>query len=275
MSQSEAIREAVRNKYAAIARDTDVCCGPKKDGCCSDGSLDMIGVAYRGMAGYVAEADLGLGCGLPTRHAGLRPGDTVLDLGSGAGNDVFIASREVGPSGRVVGVDMTPEMIARAEANAAKLGLGNVEFRLGPIESLPVESGSVDVVISNCVLNLVPDKAAAFAEVFRVLKPGAHLCVSDIVATGLLPDPIRDAAALWVGCVAGAMPCQDYLSLLADAGFVAVQIVETKTIDLPDAALAAHLSPAAIASFRASRLELQSVTVRAVKRRGPADRTPA
>lgn len=266
MNQGEGMREAVRKKYAAIARDTDVCCGPKKDGCCSDGSLDMIGDAYRGMVGYVAAADLGLGCGLPTRHAGLRLGDTVLDLGSGAGNDVFIAGREVGPLGRVIGVDMTPEMIARAEANAAKLGLGNVEFRLGQIESLPVESCSIDVVISNCVLNLVPDKAAAFAEIFRVLKAGAHFCVSDIVATGPLPDTVRNAAALWVGCVAGAMPREDYLNLVADAGFTAVQVVETKTIDLPDAALAAHLSPATITSFRASRLELQSVTVRAVKR---------
>ena len=174
--------------------------------------LNMIGDAYAGVAGHLAEADLNLGCGVPTRHAALAAGETVLDLGSGAGNDVFIARHEVGPEGRVIGVDMTPEMIVKARANASKLGYDNVEFRLGEIERMPVEAGSVDVVISNCVLNLVPDKAGAFAEMFRVLRPGGRFCVSDIVATGELPPPVQDAAGLYVGCVAGAMPEEDYLA---------------------------------------------------------------
>jgi SAM-dependent methyltransferase len=260
------IRTVVRERYAALARaarpEPGCGCGPS---CCSDGSIDMIGDAYQGLDGYLAEADLGLGCGLPTRHAGIRAGDTVLDLGSGAGNDVFVARREVGPSGRVIGVDMTPEMIARARANAAKLGQANVEFRLGEIEHLPVAAGSIDVVISNCVLNLVPDKGRAFAEMFRVLKPGAHFCVSDIVATGLLPEPVRNAAALWVGCVAGAMPQEAYLRLIEDAGFVGLRVAETKPIELPDEALAAHLDAAAIAAFRASGIEIRSITVLAVR----------
>ena len=185
------------------------------------------------MAGRLEEADLNLGCGVPTRHAALRAGETVLDLGSGAGNDVFIARHEVGPEGRVLGVDMTPDMIAKARANAAKLGYDNVEFRLGEIEQLPVEAGSVDVVISNCVLNLVPDKARAFAEMARVLRPGGRFCVSDIVATGELPEGVRAAAGLYVGCVAGAIPETDYLALLAKAGFEGVRIVEPKPIELP------------------------------------------
>ena len=199
------IKSIVRARYGAIAEGAAQGCGGAP-GCCGDGTLDMIGDAYADLAGYVAEADLGLGCGVPTRYAGMEAGDVVLDLGSGAGIDVFVARRSVGEAGRVIGVDMTEAMIERARANAAKLGYDNVEFRLGEIEQLPVGDDAVDVVISNCVLNLVPDKAQAFAETFRVLKPGGHFCVSDIIATGTLPDGIRRAAALYVGCVAGAMP---------------------------------------------------------------------
>ena len=262
MSEVDAIRERVRAKYAAIARAASTgSCGPSSASCCADGSLDMIGDAYRSVAGHVAEADLGLGCGVPTRYARLRPGETVLDLGCGAGNDCFVARHEVGASGRVVGVDMTPEMIARARANARKLGFDNVEFRLGEIEHLPVESGTIDCVISNCVLNLVPDKARAFAEIARVLKPGGRLCVSDIVATGELPQAIREAAALYVGCVAGAVPEADYLRLVAAAGLEEVRIVEARAIPLPDPVLAAHLDAEGIAAFRASGVELRSVTL--------------
>ena len=170
----------------------------------------MIGDAYRSVEGYVAEADLGLGCGVPTEHAGIRPGDTVLDLGAGAGVDAFVARRLVGEEGKVYGVDMTPDMVAKARANAEKLGYRNVEFRLGEIERLPFERDMIDVVISNCVLNLVPEKARAFAEIHRVLRPGAHFCVSDIVASAPLPEGMRNAAALYVGCVAGAEPEADY-----------------------------------------------------------------
>jgi arsenite methyltransferase len=269
MRSEDEIRTLVRERYGAIAQTAGSCCAPSSCGCGSaemapDG-LDVIGDAYHGVAGRLEEADLHLGCGVPTRHAALRAGETVLDLGSGAGNDVFIARHEVGPEGRVLGVDMTPDMVGRARANAAKLGYDNVEFRLGEIEHLPVEAGGVDVVISNCVLNLVPDKEAAFAEIFRVLKPGGHFCVSDIVATGDLPAAIRKVAALHVGCVAGAMPEADYLGLIAAGGFAAMRVVEAKSIALPDAALAGHLSTEAIAAFRASGIELKSVTVLGTK----------
>jgi SAM-dependent methyltransferase len=260
MNEAQAIREKVRAKYAAIAREASSCCAPSGCGC-GEGSLDMIGDAYAGVAGHVAEADLGLGCGVPTRHARLQPGETVLDLGSGAGNDCFVARHEVGERGRVIGVDMTAEMIAQARANLAKLGYGNVEFRLGEIEHLPVESGTIDCVISNCVLNLVPDKRRAFAEIRRVLRPGGRLCVSDIVATGPLPEAVREVAALYVGCVAGALPESEYLAAVRAAGLEAVEIAEARPVALPDAVLAQHLDAAGIEAVRASGVELRSVTL--------------
>ena len=211
MNTHDEIRTLVRERYGAIAQEAASCCVPGSCGCgpemAPDG-LNVIGDAYQGVAGRLEDADLNLGCGVPTGHAALRPGETVLDLGSGAGNDAFIARREVGPGGRVIGVDMTPEMIARARGNAAKLGFANVEFRLGEIERLPVEASTVDVVISNCVINLVPDKAQAFAEMFRVLRPGGRFCVSDIVATGVLPPGVRRGrrplCRLHRGCDPGA-----------------------------------------------------------------------
>jgi arsenite methyltransferase len=268
MRTDDETRALVRERYAAVAREAQSCCGPASCGCgpemAPDG-LNVIGDAYAGVAGHLAEADLNLGCGVPTRHAALRPGETVLDLGSGAGNDAFIARHEVGPEGRVLGVDMTAEMIAKAQANAAKLGYRNVEFREGQIERLPVDSGSIDVVISNCVLNLVPDKGRAFAEMFRVLRPGGRFCVSDIVATGELPATVREVAALYVGCVAGAMPKADYLALLETTGFHDVRVAEAKLIPLADEALAAFMSTSDIAAFRASGVALKSVTVLGAK----------
>jgi arsenite methyltransferase len=258
------IKSVVRARYGAIAENAARgCCGPAAR--CGDGALDMIGDAYAGVEGYVADADLGLGCGVPTRHAGIQEGDVVLDLGSGAGVDAFVARQSVGEAGRVIGVDMTAAMIARAQENAAKLGYGNVEFRLGEIDSLPVEDAAVDVVISNCVLNLVPDKANAFAETFRILRPGGRFCVSDIIATGILPEGIRKAAGMYVGCVAGAMPEPDYVAIIRDAGFEDVRIAERKRIALPDEVLREHLSGAEISAFRASGIELLSVTVLGVK----------
>lgn len=265
----------MRAEYAAIARAAgEGCGGPRAAGCCADGSLDMIGEAHREVAGHVAEADLGLGCGVPTRHAALRPGATVLDLGRGAGNHCFVARHEVGETGRVLGVDMTPETIAEARANAEKLGFANVEFRLGEIEHLPVESGRIDRVISNRASNLVPDKARAFAEIARVSKPGGRLRVSDIVATGPLPEAVREAAGLYVGRIAGALPRDACLARVAAAGLDEVRIVEARPIPLPDAALEPHLDPAAIAAFRKSGVELRSVTLLA-RPAGPAgDRRP-
>ena len=256
---SEAERElkaVVQEKYAAVATGADGGCG------CGDGAeLSMIGDAYDGVAGYVAEADLGLGCGLPTELANLRLGDVVLDLGSGAGLDAFVARSIVGEAGRVIGVDMTPEMIAKARANAERLGYANVAFLLGDIEALPLEDGSVDVVISNCVLNLVPDKARAFAEMYRVLRAGGHFCVSDVVASGPLPPAIQRSAALYAGCVAGVMEEEAYLAKLREAGFADVRAVRARPIDLPDEALLAYVSPEELAAFRRSGVALRSVTV--------------
>ena len=258
------IKSMVRAKYGAIAEGRGQGCGCAPS-CCGDVGLDMIGDAYADLAGYVADADLGLGCGVPTRHAGIKDGDVVLDLGSGAGIDAFVARRSVGEAGRVIGVDMTPAMIERARNNAAKLGYGNVEFRLGEIEHLPVAENSVDVVISNCVLNLVPNKARAFAETLRVLKPGGHFCVSDIIATGALPQGIRAAAALYVGCVAGAMAEADYVAAIKRAGLKEVRIIERKPVPLPEEVLRGHLSDAELSAFRGSGVELLSVTMLGTK----------
>lgn len=259
MSDSTQIKGVVKEKYAELARAAS-CCGP---GACDCGSGDtsMIGDGYGGIEGYVPEADLGLGCGLPTRHAGITTGQTVLDLGSGAGNDVFIAAREVGPSGSVIGLDMTPDMIELACRNATARDAKNVEFVLGEIENIPLGEASIDVVVSNCVLNLVPDKRAAFSEILRVLKPGAHFCVSDIVTVGQLPAEVRRSAEMYAGCVAGAIERSEYLSTIADFGFVDVVVKEERRIDLPDAQLAPLLSKAEIAAYRASGNGIFSITV--------------
>ena len=278
MKSADEVRELVRERYGAIAREAAGCCAPAACGCGPDmapDGLNVIGDAYVGVSGRLEEADLDLGCGVPTRHAALEPGETVLDLGSGAGNDVFIARHEVGAAGRVIGVDMTPDMVTKARANARKLGYGNVEFRLGEIEHLPVETGGIDVIISNCVLNLLPDKAPAFIEMFRVLRPGGRFCVSDIVSGGTLPDAVREAAGLHVGCIAGALPEADYLALIGAAGFEDIHIARAQAIALPDAALSAHMSGAEIVAFRASGVELRSVTVLASKPVQPPPRKPA
>ena len=265
------IKRLVRERYSSAALGKGSCCGPKI--CCDSGSdtggpdlgLDMIGDAYQTIDGYLPEADLSLGCGLPTQHAGIKEGDIVLDLGSGAGIDAFVARRIVGKRGRVIGVDMTPEMITLARQNAAKLGYDNVEFRFGEIERVPIETATVDVVVSNCVLNLVPNKARAFSEIFRVLRPGAHFCVSDIVATGELSEPMRQAAALYVGCFAGALPRENYLRVIEEAGFENVKVAETKPIELADGVLQRHIDESQIAAFRESGVNLQSITVHARK----------
>ena len=260
------LRETVRHKYADIARNAAPNCGPS---CCSGGKSDngysMIGDAYEGADGYVAEADLGLGCGLPVEHAGLQPGQTVLDLGSGAGLDAFIARRIVGAEGRVIGVDMTAEMIARARQNAQNSGFDNVEFRLGEIEYLPILSDSVDVVISNCVLNLVPDKAQAFREIYRVLKPGGRFCISDVVASQELPDWVSDIAEAYAGCVSGAVPREAYLELIRATGFSQVEIATEKRIDVPAELLARSLTTEQRAEAERTDMHVLSITVTATK----------
>ncbi len=227
------LRNAVRDKYAAIARGEKVlCCAPRDSGKAA-AEINMIGDAYNGIEGYVAQADLGLGCGLPVEHAELAPGQTVLDLGSGAGLDAFVARRKVGPSGLVLGVDFTPEMVEKARANAAALGFDNVRFEHGAIEALPFPDGSVDVVVSNCVLNLAPDKGRAFAEMRRVLRPGGRFCVSDVALRGALPAAIRASVEHYAGCVAGALDPSEYLALLEAAGFERVEVAAERPVHLP------------------------------------------
>ena len=263
---TDQLRESVRRKYADIAKSrNESACAPA---CCEPGgeaAYSMIGDAYDGIEGYVAEADLGLGCGLPVEHAGLRPGQTVLDLGSGAGLDAFVARRLVGPEGRVIGVDMTAEMVARARENARRQSLENVEFRLGEIEHLPVRSASVDVAISNCVLNLVPDKRRAFAEVHRVLKPGGHICISDVVSSAPLPGWVKGIADAYAGCVAGTLPQDDYLELIRAAGFSAVEIASERAIEVPQSLLEQALSAEQRETLEIQGLQLRSVTVVARK----------
>ena len=195
----------------------------------------MFAEDYTPLAGYHADADLQLGCGLPTQHAGLRPGDTVVDLGCGAGNDCFVARAEVGDTGRVIGLDMTGPMLVRARANAARLGYDNVAFVLGEIEAMPLPDQTADVVVSNCVMNLVPNKEKAFAETFRILKPGGHFCISDVVIKGTLPDGLQREAELYAGCVTGAIDREEYLQIIREAGFTPITVQRQREVELPDA----------------------------------------
>lgn len=262
----EDLKKTVRDFYGKIARSTmpTSCCGTS--GCCGDSlEFSFIHEDYSKLPGYVADADLGLGCGIPTETAELQEGETVLDLGSGAGNDAFVARRYVGEKGRVIGVDMTPSMLAKARDNARKIGVTNVEFRLGEIEKLPVDADSVDVVLSNCVLNLVPDKAAAFAEMHRVLKKGGRFCVSDIVTRGTLPDRAREAAVLYAGCVSGAIPKEEYVGGLIAAGFKDVKVRKERVVDVPPEVIEEHLGPDGLAQWKKDGSPILSVTVTGVK----------
>lgn len=263
MENGENLKSIVREKYAAIAEQSKTenatsCCGV---GGCSTIDYSIMSDDYSATDGYVPEADLGLGCGIPTEFAQIQKGNTVLDLGSGAGNDCFVARALVGSSGKVIGVDMTDAMIEKARVNVEKLGFNNVEFRHGDIEKLPVAGETIDVVISNCVLNLVPDKKRAFSEMFRVLKKGGHFSVSDIVLNGTLPDSIRTAAEMYAGCVSGAIQKDEYLHLLKQVGFSDVTVQKEKVINLPDEILLQYMNKDEIAEFRKSGNSLSSVTV--------------
>ncbi|HTW91424.1 MAG TPA: arsenite methyltransferase [bacterium] len=224
----EEIRKSVREGYAKVARTSGSCCGSTK-GCCGTSAPEAVsravGYSDAELAALPEGANLGLGCGNPVALASLRPGETVLDLGSGAGIDCFLAARKVGPTGQVIGVDMTPEMLEKARQNAAKVQAANVEFRLGEIEHLPVSDNSVDAVVSNCVINLSPDKPQVFRDTYRVLRPGGRLMVSDLALTAELPSPVRDSVAAYVGCVAGALLKTDYLAAITGAGFTDVRVV--------------------------------------------------
>jgi arsenite methyltransferase len=208
---------------------------------------------------------LGLGCGIPTEFAEIKEGNTVVDLGSGAGNDCFVARSIVGDTGHVIGIDFTPEMIEKAKQNAEKLKFSNVEFRFGDIEKIPITANIADVVISNCVLNLVPDKVKAFSEIFRILKSGAHLCVSDVVLKGVLPQNINEAAEMYAGCVSGAIQIEEYLNIIQSAGFESIQIRKEKQIIIPDDILSSYLNESELMSFKDSGTGIFSITVFAVK----------
>ncbi len=223
------VKQAVKERYAEVARQGSGCCGEA-----ASVASAAAGYSREELAALPEGADLGLGCGNPTAFAQLRAGETVLDLGSGAGMDCFLAARQVGPTGRVIGVDMTPDMLARARANAEKMGAANVEFRQGEIEKLPVEDASVDVVISNCVINLSPDKPRVFREIARVLKPGGRMHVSDIVLHGELPEAVKQLAEAYTACISGASQKADYLKAIADAGLAEV-IVERETFTAMEA----------------------------------------
>lgn len=264
---AEQIKDMVRQKYGEIAlqdRETNQssCCG---SGCCSGDVYNIMSDDYSTLEGYNPDADLGLGCGLPTQFARIRKGDVVIDLGSGAGNDCFVARNETGETGKVIGIDFTPAMIEKARANAEKLGYNNVEFRQGDIEKMPVTSNVADVIVSNCVLNLVPDKSGVFREIYRVLKPGGHFSISDIVLAGDLPEKIRQAAEMYAGCVAGAIQKKEYLDLIEVTGFTNIALQKEKPIIVPDDILAQYLSAGEIAEFKASGTGIYSVTVFAQK----------
>ena len=263
----EALKAIVRQKYTEIAEQSKEqneasCCG---SGCCSTEVATIMSDDYSELKGYAPDADLGLGCGLPTQFAKIEEGDTVIDLGSGAGNDCFVARAETGPTGKVIGIDFTPAMIEKARANADKLGFVNVEFRQGDIEHMPVGPNMADVIVSNCVLNLVPNKDAVFAEIFRVLKPGGHFSISDVVLQGELPAELQKDAEMYVGCVSGAIQKREYMGLIASNGFTNVQIQKEKAIAIPLDILKHYLSEEVEKTFGTGNAGIYSITVYAEK----------
>jgi ubiquinone/menaquinone biosynthesis C-methylase UbiE len=267
METNNELKEMVKQKYSEIAlqdKETNQssCCG---SGCCSTELYTIMADDYTPLEGYDPNADLGLGCGLPTQFARIKKSDTVIDLGSGAGNDCFVARAEAGEDGRVIGIDFTPAMIEKAKANAQKSGFSNVEFRQGDIEKMPVTANMADVVISNCVLNLVPNKDGVFKEIFRVLKPGGHFSISDIVLSGELPTGLRKEAEMYAGCVAGAIQRNEYLDLIARNGFSNMTIQKEKAIIIPDDILKNYLSEEEFNSFKKGNIGIFSITVYAEK----------
>lgn len=267
MQTQEEVKDMVRQKYSAIAlqdKETNEssCCG---SGGCSTEVYNIMADDYNTLEGYNPDADLGLGCGLPTQFAKIKKGDVVIDLGSGAGNDAFIARHETGETGKVIGIDFTPAMLAKARNNAETRGFNNVEFRLGDIEKMPVTSNVADVIVSNCVLNLAPNKEAVIKEIFRVLKPGGHFSISDIVLVGQLPENIRNTAEMYAGCVAGAIQKQVYLELIENNGFKNITVQKEKAIIIPDDILGNYLSDEQITSFKELGTGIFSVTVYAEK----------
>jgi SAM-dependent methyltransferase len=267
MQTEEQLKEIVRKKYSEIAlqdKETNMssCCGA---GGCSTEVYNIMSEDYTTLNGYNADADLGLGCGLPTQYAQIKKGDVVVDLGSGAGNDCFIARHETGETGKVIGIDFTPAMIDKARSNAEVRGFNNVEFRQGDIESMPITANTADVIVSNCVLNLVPNKDAVIKDIYRVLKPGGHFSISDVVLVGALPEGLRKDAEMYAGCVAGAIQKEVYMELIHANGFEQVTIQKEKAIIIPDDILINYLTADQIAAFKNGATGIFSVTVFAKK----------
>ncbi|OGS69224.1 MAG: arsenite S-adenosylmethyltransferase [Flavobacteria bacterium RIFCSPLOWO2_12_FULL_35_11] len=267
MKTDKELKDLVKQKYSEIAlqdqnENRASCCG---SGGCSTEVCNIMSDSYESIEGYNPDADLGLGCGLPTAYALINEGDTVLDLGSGAGNDCFVARAQTGEKGKVIGVDFTPIMVEKARENAEKRGFNNVEFRLGDIEKLPITSNVVDVVVSNCVLNLVPNKKEVFQEILRALKPGGHFSISDVVLVGDLPPALTEEAEMYAGCVSGAIQKETYLNLIAESGFIDIKIQKEKSILLPDNILKSYLNEEALALFKNSNTGIFSITVFARK----------
>ena len=267
MDTNEQIKEMVKQKYSEIAlqdQETNAssCCG---SGGCTTEVYSVMSDEYDHLQGYSAEADLKLGCGLPTEFAKIQPGNTVVDLGSGAGNDCFVARHETGEMGKVIGIDFTPEMIDKARLNADKLNYNNVEFRLADIENIPTMSNIADVVVSNCVMNLVPNKPKAFSEVHRILKLGGHFSISDIVLTGDLPEKIKNAAEMYAGCVASAIQKEDYLDIIKNSGFKNITLQKEKPIIIPNDILKNYLNEEEIETYNSNKNIIFSITVYAEK----------
>ena len=264
-NSNDKLKEIVKQKYSDIAlqgKETGCCCGstPKKE------VYNIMSDDYSTLEGYNEDADLGLGCGLPTQYAGIKKGNTVIDLGSGAGNDCFIAQAEVGNEGKIIGIDFSEPMIEKAKANAKKRGIQNVSFRQGDIEDMPVSAGCADVVISNCVLNLLPSKDRIFHEIFRVLKTGGHFCISDVVLNGEIPAKLKQAAEMYVGCVSGAILKAQYLEKIKEAGFAEIVICKEKPIIIPDDILEKYLTADELAAFKiVSENTIVSVTITGTK----------
>ena len=267
MKTQEQVKDMVRQKYSEIAlqdknTNTTSCCGA---GGCSTEVYNIMADDYSTLEGYNEDADLGLGCGLPTQFANIKKGDVVIDLGSGAGNDAFIARNETGETGKVIGIDFTPAMIERARQNNEVRGFNNVEFRQGDIENMPVSANTADVIVSNCVLNLVPNKDGVIKDIYRVLKPGGHFSIADIVLEGQLPKQIQEAAEMYAGCVAGAIQKQVYLELIEANGFKNITVQKDKAIIIPDDILSNYLTSEQIAAFKQSGTGIRSITVYAEK----------
>ncbi|MCW9708376.1 arsenite methyltransferase [Fodinibius salsisoli] len=264
---ADELKKTVKEKYSQISEQSadfnaSSCCG---SGSSSDEVYNIMTDDYSEVEGYNADADLGLGCGLPTQFAKIKEGDTVIDLGSGAGNDCFVARHETGASGKVLGIDFAEPMIAKARKNAEKLNFNNVEFRSGDIEEMPVSDNLADVIVSNCVLNLVPNKQQVFSEIFRVLKPGGHFSISDIVLLGELPEALKEDAEMYAGCVAGAIQKEQYLGYIEEQGFENIRLQKEKVITLPDDILSRYLSEEKIEDFKNGDTGIYSITVFAQK----------